>query len=84
MNSEYPTEAEAKRKWCPFVRRTPVPSVMGYQPAANRFGSDANYNCLGSMCMAWRWIWNVDPDAAGFGPCGYCSLMQAEEGHRRP
>lgn len=44
------TEAEAKTKWCPFVR-APL-SENGGNVAIN---SDGSRTCIASDCMAWRW-----------------------------
>jgi hypothetical protein len=40
------TEEEAKTKWCPFTRN-------GGEAGCNRVAST---ECIGSACMAWRWI----------------------------
>lgn len=53
------TEAEAKTKWCPFAN-----VYVPYQNtgAAGNRGLSTNNNlatltlCVGSACMAWRWI----------------------------
>jgi len=47
------TEEEAKELWCPFARL-----IDGQPPGAaatNRSGPAANYHCIASKCMAWRW-----------------------------
>lgn len=47
------TEAEAATKWCPHTRR--YHSGGGY----NRTDSNAKpggTHCIGSQCMAWRWV----------------------------
>lgn len=44
------TEAEARTKWCPFVRREG--DYLSRQPV-NR-PVDNNSRCLASECMAWR------------------------------
>ena len=50
------TEQEAKTKWCPFAR---IP-VIGDRAdvTCNRANADADKyaNCIGSRCMAWRWM----------------------------
>ena len=56
------TEDEAKKKWCPFARVGSSVSGLG---SLNRDASpsDDSINglprralCLGSACMAWRWV----------------------------
>lgn len=60
------TEDEAKKKWCPFAR---APWLNGDGPygvvAVNRqatgvrpknLGAPEEPKCLGSECMAWRWL----------------------------
>src|ERR1700675_2507627 len=55
------SETEAKTKWCPFARvswnaldepyRAPVPVSISRMPRPT-----GQANCLGSGCMAWRWV----------------------------
>lgn len=50
------SEADAKKKWCPFSRA---------HDGENRIGNEVNMtptgtNCIGSRCMVWRW--NEGPD----------------------
>ena len=64
--------------WCPFARKFMGDTEIG-AAAANRDGRDQPHEtspCLGSDCMAWRWVM-ID------GPCGddipsqkrgYCGL----------
>ena len=54
------TEEEAKTKWCPFAR---IGGSAGMDGASyNRIehhGGDISHtaaNCIGSACMAWRWV----------------------------
>jgi hypothetical protein len=51
------TEAEAKKRWCPFAR---APGNYAYGLPTNnrneRGGPTARAKCIGSDCMAWRWI----------------------------
>ena len=44
MNDNRILENDARHKWCPFARTRPMK------------GS----NCIGSDCMAWRWV-DVNP-----------------------
>lgn len=62
------TEEQAKEKWCPFVRTVKFsPSVSGgiaiMQAIAlgNRLAENSDElpgvtRCIGSACMAWRWV----------------------------
>ena len=69
------TEAEAKTKWCPFVRlMVNSGGVLGDSPPHNRVllfnvAKDDNIPeaayCIASACMAWR---------TGDGVHGYCGL----------
>ena len=45
------TEEEAKTKWCPMVRHY---AVGEGDHSSNRM--DMSTRCLGSECMAWRWL----------------------------
>jgi len=45
------TEAEAKKKWC-FESR-----CAGDHGNRDADGGRPKGNCLGSGCMAWRWVW---------------------------
>lgn len=51
------TEAEAKEKWCPQIH-----DDTGRNPRI------FNVDCLGSRCMAWRWIGAQGPEQQGY--CG--------------
>ena len=67
-------ESEAKTKWCPFARAAtqPDPDIFPDARAVtinrNDVGQDdLRCRCLGSSCMAWRWL----PEATGkSGRCG--------------
>lgn len=73
------SEREAKQRWCPFVRYT---SVRG--SGINRWtdAGDENFNpnatrCLGSECMAWRWVEQPGPqppNAPERDSRGWCGL----------
>lgn len=73
------TEDEAKTKWCPFARvnTTAEDSVTGRVTGINGGGNrmltgtgfhdnPAQARCLGSTCMAWRWL--------EIGRLGYCGI----------
>lgn len=56
------TEDQAKTKWCPLVRQS---STFAGEDGRPGFGFSynraatlgvGNCNCIGSDCMAWRWI----------------------------
>lgn len=51
------TEADAHYRHCP------VALVPGVAPRA----------CLGSQCMAWRWVGKEDPAKESKGFCGMCA-----------
>lgn len=78
------TEDEARTKWCPFARlafatSTGETNVPGYNRVVV-FGEEPTLNpedsrCIGSDCMAWRWV--MDPDEHGVCPPptrGHCGL----------
>ena len=62
------TEAEAKTKWCPFVR------FSSFDASINRRLSEPHIHqctlCIASDCMAWRWEDREDGT-------GYCGLIHA-------
>lgn len=67
------TEEEAKAKWCPEARM--LPNAPGYG-AGNRFADDphpifmAETRCIGSACMAWRWLAEARGFSSTLGFCG--------------
>lgn len=71
------TEDEAKQKWCPFARgrehQTPNDD-NGNTGGANRFDMgdpDSGCLCIGSQCMAWRWLdFNHHGKGVNRGYCG--------------
>ena len=78
------TEKEAETKWCPFGRIAHVNGSTCNSPAHN--DPDLMQTCIGSRCMAWRWIENPHetvPDNYGgvrFGNgTGYCALAGRQE-----
>lgn len=68
------TEQEAKAKWCPFVR---LPSLAGGNRGATSDHEVAGAQCVGSGCMAWRWLeapGPQPPDAPERSNEGWCGL----------
>lgn len=55
------TEDEAKTKWCPFARVSVgieclvAPDHRAVTRDANGIATGIDQNCIGSICMAWRW-----------------------------
>ena len=53
------TEQEAKQKWCPFVRQQFIESSKTIADnrgcVSNKDKSQADWRCIASGCMAWRW-----------------------------
>ena len=53
------TEAEAKTKWCPFVRGVSIGDERTGEIMSNRgeglLSEPSHVRCIGSGCMAWRW-----------------------------
>lgn len=68
-------ESDAANRWCPFVR-LPWTSDTTSAAATNRRSNATPEKlapCLGSRCMAWRRVADVDPDR-GHGDDGFCGL----------
>ena len=72
------TEEEAKTKWCPHARiPSGEPAVAVNRPEP--YDNDVPH-CLGSFCMAWRWLHKAGTDENDqpnyyAGPWqGYCGL----------
>lgn len=66
------SERQAAKRWCPFAMNALIEqSGTGSSTAVsvNR-GHDLDNKCLGSMCMAWRWV-------DGKRELGYCGLASA-------
>ena len=74
------TEDEALEKWCPHSRR--YHSGGGYNRSDNPWTIPEATTCMGSKCMAWRWVKDplvdfVANDKAVTGKTsdhGYCGL----------
>lgn len=73
------SEDEARRLWCPFVRRAVV--IQGVTGAERVGGATANRNdvdepyghCVASKCMAWRWTLATTYREEAT-PKGFCGL----------
>ncbi|HEX7072724.1 MAG TPA: hypothetical protein VF226_01680 [Hyphomicrobiaceae bacterium] len=63
------TEEESRERWCPHVRAMNFAPAIDHNPAVNR--PTADYHCIGSACMAWRWA------------CGPRNYTHAAESERR-
>lgn len=76
------TSRDAEAIWCPFGRRAVGDEGVG-TAAVNR-GPSGQFNradvaislspCLGSQCMAWRWLSNGEAARAGY--CGLAGQVQ--------
>jgi hypothetical protein len=53
------TEKEAETKWCPHARDADL--------GTNREGNTGSA-CIGSQCMAWRWLQGTKHNGRGY--CG--------------
>lgn len=77
MKANATTESEASTKWCPDARAPMVAGVNSYNgettyAAGNRENwklTDGS-NCVGSRCMAWRWLNGSEQAGTGRGYCG--------------
>ena len=63
------TEEEAKKKWCPESRHS------FDEQTGPGWNTGESHNCIGSRCMAWRWIPSVNTagrpvHGSGNGFCG--------------
>ena len=76
------TEADARKKWCPFAR-THLPWVdndgeVRAMASVNRYdngGPDDACLCIASDCMAWRWFAYYGPEGIlQSSDDGYCGL----------
>lgn len=65
------TEEEAKTKWCPHA-------IASHTNPRQHNGEVWLHNCIGSACMAWRWVGGFplpnDPPAISNRYHGYCGL----------
>lgn len=82
------SEADARTKWCPMARDVlrrggNRSDYGGYgEPADPQYGAEmaAHYPCIGSRCMAWRWVETHLQDERGDFTIrsddthGYCGL----------
>jgi len=55
------TEDQAKTKWCPFIQFATISGkgIAGVGTNRNEASSgdaELNTKCIGSACMAWRWV----------------------------
>ena len=80
------TEAEARTKWCPFVRfhGTPSDDNMSNRDGGVDNGNPGMSRCIASGCMAWKQEVGTDPsDSSPFGSDlkptgrGWCGLATA-------
>ena len=69
---DFVTEAEAKQKWCPFVRViTDDEGIV----TNNRGEYGQIVNCVGSGCSFWRWSHqDTGPNDPPTGFCGAAGL----------
>lgn len=77
-------EDEAKTKWCPFARVCVLgpddDSMIGFNRIqrndedVNEFQTNGPMRCIGSACMAWRWLDTPKDEPFTIKPSGYCGL----------
>lgn len=53
------TEEEAKTKWCPHARVDSTASNRPDSYPGHDIGSGKWPTCIGSACMAWRWVASI-------------------------
>jgi hypothetical protein len=78
------TEDEAKTKWCPFVRWTAWDiKEMDLEADSRCIKSNrddiahenvSDITCIGSDCMAWRWMYGDSEFPRKSSESGYCGL----------
>lgn len=66
---------EARTKWCPFSRGYEPDERGGgvsiNRPATNLRGDiGTRFQCIGTQCMAWRWVADDPEPIATYGYCG--------------
>jgi len=49
------TEADAKKKWCPYARADNRAFVKEEGDRKGAGAPPADCSCIASLCMAWRW-----------------------------
>lgn len=60
------TEKEAETKWCPHARDA---NLAGNRDSDHEgSGTVIGATCLGSQCMAWRWLQGTEHNGRGY--CG--------------
>lgn len=65
------SDVAARTKWCPFVRHSRKIGGGTNRSAPNGETQVEPYNsCLGSHCMAWRFVGDGPLDDPAFGYCG--------------
>ncbi|WP_181707360.1 hypothetical protein [Chthonobacter rhizosphaerae] len=72
------TEAEAKKKWCPFVRLD-GPNRLNNMLTGGFDTEHAVQHCIGSACMGWRAFGYSHVKGADFEHHGYCGLAGRPE-----
>lgn len=50
------TEDEAKTKWCPLANAHGDSMLRGTEPSGKLVRDWQHTLCIGSACMAWRWL----------------------------
>ena len=72
----YYLDADASKQWCPFVRIPwdggPVnrPGIGMATGGLTLIDPAMQFRCIGSQCMAWRWILDASQAPTVYGYCG--------------
>ena len=72
----YYLDADAPKQWCPFVRIPwdggPVnrPGIGMATGGLTLIDPAMQFRCIGSQCMAWRWILDSSQAPTAYGYCG--------------
>jgi hypothetical protein len=72
----YYLDANANQQWCPFVRIPwdggPVnrPGIGQASGGLTLIDPAMQFRCIGSQCMAWRWILDSSQAPTTYGYCG--------------